>query len=222
MASDGAAAVQAFYGRWAGLYDLVATWTPGVTAARRRAVDALRLDPGDTVVDVGCGTGANLPFLRERVGPTGQVVGVDLTPGVLDRAAARARRNGWENVAVCRADGLAPPLRRADAVLASFVVGMFEEPAVAVGRWCDLLEPGGNVALLDATPRGGDGVVDAAFRGFVAVSAPPTRRLRYDESPARRLGERVERARDVLAERGEVLVEERSWLDFLRLSVARV
>ena len=65
---------QAFYGRWARLYDLIATF-PGVGSWRARAVDSLGLSAGDRVVEMGCGTGANFPYLRERVGPEGQVVG---------------------------------------------------------------------------------------------------------------------------------------------------
>jgi hypothetical protein len=75
-----------FYGRWAALYDRVAT-APGVGRWRRAAAERVAR-PGDTVVEMGCGTGANLPYLRERVGPTGRVVGVDLTGPPLRRAAA--------------------------------------------------------------------------------------------------------------------------------------
>ena len=58
---DGAAAARAFYGRWAGLYDVLATYVPGVGELRDRGAVALDLDRGDTVVEMGCGTGANLP-----------------------------------------------------------------------------------------------------------------------------------------------------------------
>jgi len=211
-----------FYGRWAGVYDVLATRTPGVRRVRERTVDALALAPGDTVVEMGCGTGANLPFLRERVGGAGRVVGVDLTPGMLSRARRRVERAGWRNVHVARGDATRPPVARADAVLGTFVVGMFDDPAAAVDRWADVVGPGGRIALLDAAPRERAGPTDAAFRLFVAASAPPTTRLRYDESPARLLGERVSAAREALRSRTALDLDERFGRGFLRLTAGRM
>lgn len=215
-------AVAEFYGRWAGLYDLLATRTPGIRGARERAVDALSLSPGETVVEMGCGTGANLPHLRERVGEPGRVVGVDLTPGVLDRARARVERPDWPNVHVVRGDATRPPVDRADAVLGTFVVGMFDDPAGAVRGWADVVGPGGRIALLDAAPRGRSGPLDAAFRLFVALGAPPTARLRYEESPARLLDARVVAAREALHDRADVTTDQRFGRGFLRLTAGRV
>lgn len=223
-------AVADFYGRWAGLYDVVASRTPGVRRLRERAIDGLGLSPGDAVVEMGCGTGANLPLLRERVGASGTVVGVDLTPGMLARARRRVERAGWRNVHLVRGDAGRPPVARADAVLATFVVGMFDEPGPTVRGWTDLLGPGDRLALLDAAPRdggddgdgdggGGGGVLDAVFRLFVAASTPPTWTLRYPEPPADSLAERVDEARAGLAERCDVVVEDRFVRSFLRLTV---
>jgi ubiquinone/menaquinone biosynthesis C-methylase UbiE len=65
---------------------------------RRRAIDRLWLASGDSVLDVACGTGANFATLADRVGPTGRVVGVDLSPDMLAIAAERVRRMGSDNV----------------------------------------------------------------------------------------------------------------------------
>lgn len=212
-------AVQRFYGRWAGLYDVLATRTPGIRAVRTRVTDALALSTGDAVVEMGCGTGANLPYLRDRVGEEGRVVGVDLTPEMLARARRRVERTDWRNVHPVRGDATRPPVAGADAVLGTFVVGLLADPGEAVDGWVDLVGPGGRVALLDAAPRGESGVPDAAFRLFVAASAPPTLQLRYAESPAASLGERVERARNALADRTDLVVDERFLGGFLRLTV---
>jgi phosphatidylethanolamine/phosphatidyl-N-methylethanolamine N-methyltransferase len=187
-------ATQSFYGRWARAYDWLAT-APGVDSWRTRAADALALEPGDTVVEMGCGTGANLPHLRERVGPDGRVVGVDVTREMLRRADERLDRHGWANVSLVRADATRPPIDGpVDAVLATFVVGMFPDTRPAVRRWVDILAPGGRVALLNAGRSANPWVrpLNLAFRGFVRAAAPGGR----GRSPTRSLERRVAAARD--------------------------
>ena len=84
----GPEAVRRLYDRLAPVYDFAAAAYDfaGAGCFHRRAARALDLRPGDTAVDLGCGTGANLPYLVEAVGLTGRVVGSDLSPGVLGKA----------------------------------------------------------------------------------------------------------------------------------------
>jgi len=197
---DAVTETQSFYGRWAGLYDAIAT-VPGVGSWRRRAADALRLDRGDTVVEMGCGTGANLPLLRERVGPEGTVVGLDVTRELLVRARERVEREGWENVHLLQADATQPPIEGpVDAVLGTFVVGMFPDPAGAVTDWCGLC-PGGRVALLNfqRSDRLLARPLNIAFEGFVWVSAPAW--AIPAEWPTTAFQRRVSAARTALAAR---------------------
>jgi len=190
---------QSFYGRWARVYDWVAN-APGVASWRDRTVDSLALAPGDTVVEMGCGTGANVPALRERVGPSGQVVGVDVTREMLDRARERPARSGGA-VHYVQADAARPPIREADAVLATFVAGIFEAPEAAVDAWCDSVGPGGRVALLNfqRSPSALAAPLNLAFEGFVRLSAPGTRLSRRSHASA--FERRVRAARERLTER---------------------
>src|SRR5215469_1256030 len=64
-------------------------------AQRRRAVQALGLRSGDSVVDIACGTGVNVPLIEEVIGPEGRIVGVDLTDAMLAQAQDRIKTNGW-------------------------------------------------------------------------------------------------------------------------------
>ena len=195
--------VQEFYGRRAALYDRIAT-APGIGRWRRIAARRVA-GPGDTVVEMGCGTGANLPYLREQVGPEGRVIGVDITGPLLERA--RERVEGYDNVAVTRGDATAPPVESADGVLATFVCGLFADPASVVDRWCDLLVPGGRIGLLDATasesPLGR--FLNPPFRAFVAAGSPNCGLADVLFAPFgdvdASLSSRVEAARTVLAER---------------------
>jgi phosphatidylethanolamine/phosphatidyl-N-methylethanolamine N-methyltransferase len=221
--ANDAGEAQTFYGRWARLYDAIAT-LPGVGSWRERAVRSLWLSPGDTVVEMGCGTGANLPYLRAAVGAAGTVVGVDFTRGMLDRARRRIETKGWTNVHLVRGDATAPPIGTADAVLASFVVGMFETPETVVEDWLSLVRSGGRVALLDAarSTRPSAKPLDAAFRLFVAASAPPTTQLCYQNPPWESLDERVAAARWPLAEFTTEYATAEFALGFVRLASGRV
>ena len=79
-------------------------------AQRLQAVQALGLRPGDTVVDIACGTGLNFPLIEQAIGPSGRIVGVDLTDAMLAQAQHRIEPNGWSNISLVQAD--AAELRR--------------------------------------------------------------------------------------------------------------
>ncbi len=92
------------YNRIAGffrLFELLFLLPPGI---RRKAVRRLQLKPGDSVLEIGCGTGRNLPFLREAVGPEGHIFGVDLSEGMLSKARQLCTRRKWENVTLIHSD----------------------------------------------------------------------------------------------------------------------
>ena len=210
---------QRFYTRWARLYDLVAVHTPGIGSLRRAAVDRLALQPGDTVIEMGCGTGANLPLFRQRVGSEGQVIGVDVTPGVLRVAAERVDRAGWNNVSVLRGDATQSPVDGAvDAVFASLVAGMVDDPAGMVDGWADLAGSGGRLGLLDLA-RSSDRrarPLNGLFRRFVTTANP--RSVRESTAPLATLDRRVAAAHRQLHERCSDAATERRALGFARLS----
>jgi ubiquinone/menaquinone biosynthesis C-methylase UbiE len=70
---------------------------------QRMAVDRLELQPGETVIDVGCGTGLTFPLLEAAVGETGKIVGIELSPEMVSQARERVAAQGWENVSVIEA-----------------------------------------------------------------------------------------------------------------------
>lgn len=219
-------ATQTFYGRWARLYDRLAT-APGIRSWRARTAEALAIESGETVVEMGVGTGANLPHLRERVGASGRVIGIDLTHGMLDVAAARIQEAGWQNVHVIRADARAAPIHPGvDAVLASFVVGMFAEPGTVVDGWLEHLAPGGRLALLDAgrSDRSLVRPLNLAFRAFVRLTTPGDGATAGGPrpSPTDRLEARIEAAGAAVADGTVTNHEARLAGGFVRLRWGRV
>lgn len=213
-----------FYDRWAGIYDQVASRTPGITTVRKAAIDSVNLSTGETVVEMGCGTGANFKFLRRAVGQDGRVIGVDLTPGMVARAQRRIQRRDWSNVGLVRADAIAPPVAEADVVFGTFVIGMLDNPAAAIQTWCETLSMGGRIGLLDATKSNEmcGQFLNPVFAAFVALTAPPTLQLRYQDQPVSVLDKRVQNARDALSTHGSILTDERYAGGFLRVTIARI
>ncbi|MFF5253399.1 class I SAM-dependent methyltransferase [Streptomyces leeuwenhoekii] len=116
------------------------------------AVAEIGLRPGDRVLDAGCGTGRALPPLRAAVGPTGLVLGADLTPAMLD-AAVRAGRD--RDGRLLLADVAALPLRprSLDAVFAAGLVAHLPRPAENLRELARVVRPGGVLALFHPIGR---------------------------------------------------------------------
>lgn len=142
--------VRHLYRRTAWLYD-AAVWMYRLTGAsrhRRQAVAALRLRPGHTVVDMGCGTGLNFALLQAAVGPDGRIIGVDLTDAMLERARRRVQRAGWTNVELVEADLAEYSFpRQVDAALATFALEMVPAYDGIVQRAAHALRPGGRLVV---------------------------------------------------------------------------
>lgn len=119
--------VRRLYDRVAPFYDLAAKPYGWFGAGRivDRAIEELHLQPGDTAVDLGTGTGRNLLALSEMVGPAGRVIGVDVSPEMLSRAQDKLDQRGLGNVELVQTDmaRFEPPKDTA-GVLATFSIEM--------------------------------------------------------------------------------------------------
>lgn len=165
-----AATVRRHYGRVASIYDWANLEGLLYADARARVIEMLELRPGARVLDVACGTGANFALIEERIGSSGELVGIDLTPQMLAQAQARVLRHGWANIRlheadVCAlADGeLGQPF---DAALCSLGMSVIPQWERAWGVMQALVRPGGRLALMDA------GYPDRGRRGELVIPRP--------------------------------------------------
>ncbi len=117
---------------------------------RRRAVDALSLARGDTVVEIGCGTGLNFALLQEAVGPEGRIIGVDLTDAMLDKARQRVADAGWTNVDLVLSDAaLFRFPAGVDGILSTFALTLVPEYDRVIQNGSQALAPGKRWVVLD-------------------------------------------------------------------------
>lgn len=146
--------VQNVYGKRARLYDVTANlyYLLGFRELwyRKKAVAGLELEPGDTVVEVGCGTGLNFGLLRAAVGGGGRIVGVDLTPEMLEQARERVEREGWENVELVCSDAAAYDFPEGvGGVISTFALTLVPEFDEVIRRGTAALRPGGRWVVAD-------------------------------------------------------------------------
>jgi len=122
------AAARAAYDRLSRWYDLLAGSERRLT---EMALQKLAAQPGETVLEIGPGTGHALLSLGRTAGPLGTVLGLDLSAGMLSQARRRLSRSGLSNGAhlMC-GDGGALPLKSSsvDAILMSFTLELFDTP----------------------------------------------------------------------------------------------
>jgi ubiquinone/menaquinone biosynthesis C-methylase UbiE len=127
------------YSLWAPHYDRVTRLHP----QRRRSIELLALKPGERVAVIGCGTGADLPYLPDEV----EVLATDLTPAMLRQAEAHARPN--IEYRVMNALALDLPDGSFDAAILHMVLEVIPDPARCLGETARVLRPGGRVAVFD-------------------------------------------------------------------------
>jgi ubiquinone/menaquinone biosynthesis C-methylase UbiE len=119
-------------------------------AQRLRAVRALGLRPGASVVDMACGTGLNFDLIEEAIGPGGRLIGVDLTDAMLARAQDRIATNGWSNVSLVQADAADFDFPAGvDAILSTYALSQVPECAAVIAHGAAALSGGGRWVVLD-------------------------------------------------------------------------
>lgn len=146
--------VLAVYRRRAKRYDLSANlyYLIGFReqAYRRMAIEALALGPGDTVVEIGCGTGLNFGLLQDRIGPDGRLIGVDPSPEMLAQARKRLERHAWTNVELVQCSGAAYEFpRNLDGILSTFALTLEPDYEGVIARGASTLRPGHRWVILD-------------------------------------------------------------------------
>jgi ubiquinone/menaquinone biosynthesis C-methylase UbiE len=167
-------------------YDLTSRLYPAPgypqRAQRLRAVEALGLRAGDSVIDIACGTGLNFPLIEEAIGPDGRIVGVDLTDAMLTQAQDRIQTNGWSNISLVQSDAADFDFpTEVDAILSTYALTQVPGCAEVIARGAAALSAGGRWVVLDLkvpdnTPRWLTQLGTATVRPFAAIDEWTMRR----------------------------------------------
>jgi phosphatidylethanolamine/phosphatidyl-N-methylethanolamine N-methyltransferase len=158
-------AVKAAYRRYARIYDVIfgAVLQPG----RRAVLEALKLKPGDRVLEVGVGTGISLPLYPRDV----RITGIDVSREMLDKARARVARAKLTNVdslLEMDAEAMAFPDASFDKVVAMYVVSVVPRPAKLLEELHRICRPHGEIFVVNHFQSENPvlGSVERALAGF--------------------------------------------------------
>lgn len=142
------------YRKRAGRYDLSVQmyrlFAFDMSRYRQDTIASLGLGPGNSVVELGCGTGLNFEYVQRMIGPEGKIVGIDLTDSMLDVARARITRERWHNVELVQADVAEWNMPQdVNGVFSTLALTLVPEYDDVIERASRALSMGGRLGVLD-------------------------------------------------------------------------
>jgi ubiquinone/menaquinone biosynthesis C-methylase UbiE len=150
---------------------------------RREIVSRMNLNPGDTVLDVACGTGLNFEALQNRIRSSGQIIGLDYSDTMLSYARSRIEQHHWRNVSLQQGDATQLNLKAGsvNAALCTLAIGLMPDPRLVLERMLEALRPGGILLIADGklSTRWYGPLINPILRTIGSPWLPPYSRRQY-------------------------------------------
>ncbi|MFO7962668.1 MAG: class I SAM-dependent methyltransferase [Desulfobacterales bacterium] len=122
---------------------------------RKMAVDELRLDRGQTVVEIGCGTGLNFSLLEGKIGSNGKIIGIDLTKEMLEQARKRTIKEDLDNIDLVHTDAAEYEFPQGvNGIISTFAISLVPQYDTVIQKGSDVLVAGGRFVVLDLKKPG--------------------------------------------------------------------
>jgi arsenite methyltransferase len=153
--------------------DLLATLPEGESTISYGCGDPITLaslEPGQTVLDLGSGAGLDCFFAAKKVGETGRVIGVDMTPEMIERARSSAERLGIQNVEFRQGylEQLPVDSNTVDVIISNCVINLSPDKATVFAEAFRVLKSGGRLGVSDIVT---DGPLPAALKQSLSAWA---------------------------------------------------
>jgi ubiquinone/menaquinone biosynthesis C-methylase UbiE len=154
---------------------------PHMLPLKKTAVDELHLKRGDRVISFCCGTGQEFPFIQERIGAEGEILGIDWSDGMLDQARRRILSNGWTNVKLVKGDVTALPEGIAetasyDAGICTLGLSIINKPGEAFQALKNAVKGGGRIVIGDVCSFSGLKSILNPFNALIDLTFGNTHR----------------------------------------------
>lgn len=150
--------VVTYYDQFAKVYDwLSPKWY--YQRARKSAIEQLKLEEGNVVMNLPCGTGQNFEYFEERLKGSGKIIGIDLSDGMLEKARRKKADNNWDNIEIFQQDARQINNRwlanhfdqntEVDAILCDLGLSGFPDWKEVIDNMLDMLKPNGRMVIMD-------------------------------------------------------------------------
>ncbi|PIN80210.1 hypothetical protein COV11_04460 [Candidatus Woesearchaeota archaeon CG10_big_fil_rev_8_21_14_0_10_30_7] len=116
---------------------------------RKKAINKLELQKGETILVVGCGTGYGFEYILEKIGETGKLIGIDYSSHMLEKARKKVKKYLWKNVELIQADAAKYTTKNVNAVLYSYSITMIPEWKKSLQNSYKSLKKNGRLVIVD-------------------------------------------------------------------------